>query len=117
MECEEPAASLVHTLGNEVSGEYVAGFESVGIFKRIVDLSVRHGAGVEPHVDKVGFALHRFAGWRYQHDVVDVRTVQVNTVVVVGRVVTWHKAFIAQWVRGHYACFYSLVDFVVEVFY
>ena len=61
MESEEPAAGLINTFGYEIGGINLALFKSVFVFKWIVDLSVWHRTGVEPHVDKVFLAAHRLA--------------------------------------------------------
>ena len=59
MESEEPSASLVDTLSDEISGIYFTSVEQFLVLKRIMDLSIRHGTGVKPHVDQVKLSLHR----------------------------------------------------------
>ncbi len=44
----EPAACLIHRLGDEVRGESFV--EQIGVFERIVILSKRHRTGIEPTV-------------------------------------------------------------------
>ena len=61
MQREEPSACLVNTLGNEVGRIKLAIVKTILVFKRIVDLCVWHGTGIEPHVDQVGLAVHRAA--------------------------------------------------------
>ena len=57
MEREEPSACLVHALSDEVGGEACPVVNLFGVFEGIVELSIGHRAGVEPDVDKVGFAM------------------------------------------------------------
>ena len=56
MKGKEPSACLVHTFGDEVGGA-----RCVCVLEGIVILCVRHRAGVEPYIDEIEFALHRFA--------------------------------------------------------
>ncbi len=51
MEREEPSTSLVDTLSNEIGREKIATVKRFLVFKRIMDLRVRHGSGVKPYVD------------------------------------------------------------------
>ena len=66
----EPTACLVYPFRNKVG--WVSGmvFYIVLVFKRIVPLCIRHRPRVEPYVDKVGFAVHWLAWWRYEHYVI-----------------------------------------------
>ena len=82
MERKEPATSLVNTLGDEIGGIYLTRIEEFLILEGIMDLSVRHGTGIEPNVDQVSFTLHRIARLGDEDDIVDVRTVDVDTVVI-----------------------------------
>ena len=52
----EPAAGLVHRFADEGRGEPL--LKEVLVLKRIVELRVRHRAGVEPAVDDFGHAAH-----------------------------------------------------------
>ena len=114
MECEEPAACLVHALGDEVGGEKAAVVECFLVFERIVNLGIWHGPAVEPYVDKIGLAMHRFSRRSHKHDVVDIGTVQVDAVVVFRGIVAWHEAFVAQGIGGHHSGGHSFVDFIEE---
>ena len=78
MQREEPPAGLVDALGDEVGGVYLP--ELLPVFERVVHLCVRHGSGVEPDVDQVGFAAHGLALRRDEDDRVDVGAVQVDAV-------------------------------------
>ena len=55
----EPAARLVDRLADVVGREAL--LEDVLVLERRVVLGERHAAGVEPHVDDLGDALHRLA--------------------------------------------------------
>ena len=73
----EPAAGLVHRLTDEGSGEVL--FKELLIFKRIVVLGERHGAGVKPAVDDLGHALHLSAAVRaFDKIVVHIRPVELG---------------------------------------
>ena len=114
VEREEPAARLINALVNEVGGESQPLVDGIAVFKRIVHLRVGHGTRVEPHVDEVALALHRLAVGGCQHDFIDIRTMQVDSVVVRLRHIAWHETLVFQRVRRHYASLDSLFDFVVK---
>ena len=82
MQCEEPSACLVYALIDEIGRESQLLINQFLILKRIMYLCIRHRTGIEPHVDKVALALHRLAGAAHQHNIVNVRTMDVNAVVV-----------------------------------
>ena len=80
----EPAAGLVDGLGDEVCRE--AALKLLLVLKRIVPLGERHGAGVVPAVDDFLLAVHFAAALRTpEHDIVDVRAVQLDVADVGGR--------------------------------
>ena len=114
MERKEPTARLVYALGDEVRGINRAVIEQFLVLKRIVNLGIRHGTRVEPNVDKVGFAVHRCAGGRNQHDVVDIRTVQVDEVVVFAAVIAGNESFLLERIGRHHTGGDSLLDFVIK---
>ena len=116
MKRKEPAAGLIDTLGDEVGRIYGAAVESLLVFKRIVDLGVRHRAGVEPHINEVELALHRLACGRNEDDVVNVRTVEINLVVVSLAVVARNEAFFLPGVRLHETGGNRFLNFIVEFF-
>ena len=73
----EPAAGLIHGLGDEVGGELL--FKQLLVFKGIVVLGKGHRAGVKPAVDDLGHALHHAAALRAaQRDCVHKRAVQLD---------------------------------------
>ena len=113
MEREEPAASLIDTLGDEVGGIDRAAVEQLLVLERIVDLGIRHGAGVEPDVDEVALALHRLAAVGDERDLVHVGTVQIDFVVVLSRIFTGDKALRFVRIGFHEAGSDSLVYFLI----
>ena len=117
MESEEPAASLIDAFSDEVGRIHLAVVEQLFVLKRIVYLGVRHGTGVEPNVDEVEFAVHWLSVGRHQYDIIDIRTVQIDFLVVFFGVVAGHKAFVAQRVRFHHTGLYGTVYLVIQCFY
>ena len=108
MQGKEPATRLVYSLINEV-GRIVSrrhrdaligrsdklstifvfalacSFQSFGCnltLKRIVLLSIRHGARVKPNVNQIALTLHGFACLVDQNDIIYVWTVQVNLIII-----------------------------------
>ena len=83
----EPAARLPDVLDDEVAR--VMGVEPLAVLEWVVDLSERHRARVEPHVENVGDADHLRLARRVvgvgPHKVVDVRAVKVGLAVLVER--------------------------------
>ena len=98
VECVEPSACLVNTLGNEVRRIHSTAVKQLLVLEWIVDLCIWHCTGVEPNVNEVELTCHNLACWRYKLDVIHIWTVQVNLVVVLLAVVTWNKALILVWV-------------------
>ena len=117
MQCVEPSACLVNTFGNKIGRIYGAAVKQFLVLERIVYLSVRHGTGIEPHVNEVELACHYLAGRRYKLDVINVRTVQVNLVIVLLAVVTRNETFILIWVACHDTGSNSLLNLVVKFLY
>ena len=114
MKREEPASRLVDPFSDEVSGVDLACVEGLLILERVMDLRVRHGARVEPYVDEVRLALHRAAGRGDKHDVVHVRAMQVDAVVILGRVGLGHEAVILIGIALHETRFDGAFDLGVE---
>ena len=112
---KEPATCLVDALVDVVSGIELSVVHQFAVLKRIVHLSVRHGADVEPHVDEVGLTLHRLACGRHQFNIVHVRTVHVDTVIVLLAHVAGHEAFLLQRVALHDASLDSILNLIVEL--
>ena len=59
------------------------------VLERVVHLRVRHGSRVEPNVNQVFLAVHRLSRGGYQYDIIHVRTVQIDLVVILFRVITY----------------------------
>ena len=114
MEREEPATRLVDPFGDKVGGVDVACVEGLLILERVMDLCVRHGAGVEPYVDEVRLALHRAAGGGDEHDVVHIGAMQIDAVVILGRVGLGHEAVVFIGIALHEARFHGAFDLGVE---
>ncbi len=73
----EPAACLVDALADEVSREQL--IKVVFVFKWIVPLRIRHGAGVKPAVHDLGDTCHRAAALAAgEMDVIHVRTMELD---------------------------------------
>ena len=108
MQGEEPTARLVYTFINEV-GRIVSRrhrdalidrsdelptifflalaccFQSFGrnlTLKRIVLLSIRHGARVKPNINQIALTLHGFARLVDQNDIIYVWTVQIDLIII-----------------------------------
>ena len=96
MQGVEPTACLVHALGYEVSREYGAVVYQFPVLERIVHLCERHGAAVEPYVNQVSLTLHHTACLRYQHDIIDIRTVEVNLIIILSGIYTGLETFILE---------------------
>ena len=117
MQGKEPATGLVNALIDEIAGESNMLVDEIGIFERIVYLSVWHRAGVEPHVDEVALALHLLARGRNEEDVIDIRTVQVDLVVVLLRHVARNEALVFQQIALHDTSLDGFLYLVVQLFY
>ena len=113
MQSVEPATGLVHAFGYEVG----RCSESRGIQAAKPFLGIRHGAGIEPDVDKVRFASHFATGCRYKVNLIHIGTVKIYLVVVfeahIGRV----EAFVFQRIGCHDAGGNGFFDFCVKLFY
>ena len=114
VESEKPSAGLVDAFSDEVGGEEVATVESLLVFKGVMDLGIGHRTGVKPHVDQVGLAVHGLAGGEREYDVVDIGTVEVDTLIVFLGVIAGHKTALAIVVGRHEAGLYGAVDLVEE---
>ena len=117
MQGEEPTTRLVDTLVDKVTGEGDSLVNQVLILKRIVYLSVRHRARIEPNVDEVALTLHGLTALRNEDDMIHIGTMEINLVVVLLRHVARHKAFILQWIRLHESNLNRLLDLVIEFLY
>ena len=115
MQREEPTSSLVHTFVDKVTGEGNAFVNEILVLKRIVYLGIRHRTRVKPDVNQVALTLHGLTILRHQYDMVNIRTMEVNLVVVLFRHVTRHETVILQRIALHESSLHSLFDFVVEL--
>ena len=116
MKGEEPSASLVNAFGNEICRESAAALYKFCVFKRIVQLCIRHGTGIEPYINKVGFSTHRFAARRYQDIIIHVGAMQIYFLIVFFAVVARYKSFVAKGVGTHDSRSNRLVYFFIESF-
>src|SRR5574344_1506284 len=114
MQSEEPSTCLVNTLIDEVGGECLTLVYHFLVLKRIVNLCVRHRTRVKPYVDEVALALHRFTALAHEHDVVNIRAMEVDLVIVLLRIITGNKSFVFQWIALHHSGSYGLFNLVVE---
>ena len=71
---------MVHTFGDKIGGKVA--MKIVVVFKRIVHLRIGHGTGIEPNINQIEFAVHRFSLRRNQHDAVGIRPVKIEALVV-----------------------------------
>ena len=74
----EPAPCLVHSLGYEVGR--ASEFRRTEIAESF--LCIRHGPGIEPHIDQVRLADHLLSASGHKEYVVHIRSVQVYPVIV-----------------------------------
>ena len=80
----EPSSRLVNSLRNKVRRKLL--FKKLFIFKRIVVLCKRHGAGIKPAVDNFRHTVHLFAAlWTFYRNFIYIRTVELNIVRAVVR--------------------------------
>ena len=114
MQGEEPTTCLVNTLGYEVGGEADTVVQFLLVLEGIVNLRIRHGTRVEPHIDEVKFTGEHCPTLAYQLDVVYIGTVQVYLVIILLRHVARHKALILQGVAFHHTGRNGLLYLVVK---
>ena len=82
-----------------------------------MNLGVWHRTRIEPHIDKITLALHGLAALRNEYDIVNIRTMQVDLVVVLLRHIAGHETVVLQRVTLHESSLHSLLDLVVEFLY
>ena len=82
MQSEEPSSCLVNALVDEVCRISKCLVYSLLVLKWIMYLSIRHRAGVKPHINKVSLSVQRFARLAYKHDIVYIRTMHVYLFIV-----------------------------------
>ena len=109
----EPSARLVHAFRDEICrGAEIRASEIAEAF-----LCVRHCAGIEPYVDKVALANHLAAAVRHKEDIVHIRPVKIDEIIVLQGHVLRIEAFVLQGVGGHDAGLDGLLDLVVKLIY
>ena len=117
MKGEEPSTCLVYSFCDKICRERFTVVDEFAILERIVYLCVRHGSRVEPNVDKVEFACQHVSCLAHQLDIIYVWTMEVNLIVVRLTHIARYEAFFFQRIAAHHTCSYSLLDFVIELFY
>ena len=108
----EPAAGLVHALGDKVCGL------AEGPLAQPCEafLGIRHGAGIEPDVDQVALAHHLPAIVRDEEEVVHIGTVEIHLVIVLLGEVARNEAGLPERVLRHDAGGHGTVEFGEEFF-
>ena len=117
MQGKEPAACLVHTFCDEIGGIYLVAVQQFLVLERIVYLRIRHGAGVEPYVNQIRFALHGFAGFGNKDNIIYIRTVKVYLVVVFLRVHARLETFVLIRIGCHQSGSYGFLYLVIKFLY
>ena len=74
----EPSSCLVNTLSDEVSRTS----EALAAEIAQAFLSIRHCSGIEPDVNEVSLACHLLSAVGNQEDIVHIRSVKINPVVI-----------------------------------
>ena len=115
MEGEEPSAGLVNTFGNEIRRINLTVVKCLFILKGIMNLRIRHRARVKPYVDKVFFALHWLSGSRNKDDVIDIRTMEVYTVIIILIIFSRDKSCFLIRILSHDTGGNSTLYFVVQL--
>ena len=116
MQSEEPSACLVDAFGDEIGRINLAVVEDFLVLERIMNLSIRHRAGIEPYVDQVGLALHRLTAFGNQNHIIHIRTVQVDLFVVLLRIFARLEFQFLIRVGLHQPGFYGFLNFIVQFF-
>ena len=111
MEGVEPAACLIHSFCNEI-GSTAEPFasETAESF-----LGIRHGARIKPHVDQVGLPCHLLSGRTDKEYIVDIRPVEVDTVIISLAHVSRIESFLFERVGSHDPSGDGLFDLLVKL--
>ena len=143
MEREEPAAGLVDPLIDKIGREesrwngcsFVGGvYQFPAIFgfglalglqsfcidlalERIMQLGIRHGTAVEPDIDKVCLPVHGSALLVYKNNLIHVRTVQINPVVILLTEVPHDESGFFQRIPVHHTGGDSLLYLIIKLLY
>ena len=114
MQCKEPATGLIYTFVDKVTGEGNTLVNQILILEWIVNLGVWHRTGVEPDINQICLTLHRLATLTDEYDMVYIRTMQIDLVIVLLAHIAEHKAIILQRITLHHTSLHSLLDLVIE---
>ena len=114
MEGEEPTTGLVNTFCDEVGRIDTAIVERFLVFERIVDLCVWHRTRIKPHVDKVEFAGEYMSRLADKLDVIHIRTMEVNLLVIVLLHQSRNKALLLERILCHHTGSNGLLNLVIE---
>ena len=80
MQCIKPTSCLVNTFCYKICRKIL--FKCFFVLKRKMPLRIRHCAAVEPNVNQVWYAFHRFAFAAYQYYFINIRFVQIKNPIV-----------------------------------
>ena len=117
MQCKEPSACLIHTFRDKVSRIYFTVIQNIFILEWIMNLRIRHSTGIKPDINQVRFALHRLAVFRYQNDIVYIRTMKIYLIIIFFGIFTRYKTFILVRIGFHKSGSYRFFDFIIKFFY
>ena len=115
MKRKEPATCLVNALVDEVGRECRTVVNLIPVLKRIMNLCVRHGTAVKPHIDEVGLTFHGFARLADKRNLIDKRTVKVYAVIILLAVIIRHESEILQCVGRHEPCRNALFYLIIQL--
>src|SRR5437868_2409786 len=76
MKCIKPSAGLINSFCNEICRERL--LKLFFVLKRIMPLSIRHGAAVKPNIDQIGNTFHWLAAPAHQYYFINIRFVQIE---------------------------------------
>ena len=114
VEGEEPTTGLVNTLGDEVGWINTAIVEGFLVFEWIVNLCVWHRTRIKPYINKVKFTSQDMSCLADELDIIHVRTVEVNLLVIIFLHQAGHKTLFLEWVLLHDSSCNSFLDLVIE---
>ncbi len=101
MQCEEPATSLIHAFCNKICRINFVRIEQLFVFKRIMNLSVRHRTRIKPHINQVCLALHWLTAFRDKNYIIYIWPVNIYFIVVVTCVFSRFESFCSKWIFSH----------------
>ena len=92
MQSKEPATRLIHTLSNKISRIAQTTIQSLPILKRIMNLRIRHSPRVKPHINQVQLTRQNLTIPTHQPNLINIRAMQVNTIIILPTHISRHKA-------------------------